>query len=191
MTEAKIRYRDRDLLAFSLFAVRNPVSAGFKSQNLPPPNLQSFGQITVSAQGALTAKLVDITGSILYQKTLQPAAIVGCIATFNIYNAVTDTRVATVLSGGTVSNPPCQVNIEAVVTCAAPVSGAVTIELLAGTRIVSSRGETAAPYFLFGDNGAGDVLPGTIASGNYTLQARANGVVSPAVGFTLAGTCVA
>lgn len=50
--------------------VRAPSTEGLP-MNLPPPNLQSFGHMTVSESGdKLTAKLVDVTGAILYEKIL-------------------------------------------------------------------------------------------------------------------------
>jgi hypothetical protein len=39
-------------------------------QNMPPPNLASFGHVAVSSAGELTVKLIEITGEVLYQKVL-------------------------------------------------------------------------------------------------------------------------
>jgi hypothetical protein len=43
-------------------------------QNLPPPNLASFGHVAVSGAGELTVKLIDVTGEVLYQKVLSSTA---------------------------------------------------------------------------------------------------------------------
>lgn len=41
-------------------------------QNAPPPNLQSFGMVDIAEDGALTVKLIDITGATLFEKTMLP-----------------------------------------------------------------------------------------------------------------------
>jgi len=51
--------------------LRAPSTAGI-DQNSPPPNLQSFGAVEIDEDGKLTVKLVDITGAVLYEKTLLP-----------------------------------------------------------------------------------------------------------------------
>ncbi len=52
--------------------VRAPGTEGYTVQNLPPPRLQSFGAVAVDTDGMLTVRLHDITGTVLYQHTLQP-----------------------------------------------------------------------------------------------------------------------
>jgi hypothetical protein len=49
--------------------VRAPGTEGLP-QNLPPPNLASFGHVAVSADGEMTVKLIDVTGEVLYEKVL-------------------------------------------------------------------------------------------------------------------------
>ncbi|MGJ5674487.1 MAG: alkaline phosphatase D family protein [Nostochopsis sp.] len=41
-------------------------------QNLPPPNLHSFGLVEVNSQGQLIVRIHDITGKVLYEKVLEP-----------------------------------------------------------------------------------------------------------------------
>ena len=51
--------------------IRAPSTEGI-GQNSPPPYLQSFGMIEISREGALTARLNDITGKLLYEKVFIP-----------------------------------------------------------------------------------------------------------------------
>lgn len=43
-------------------------------QNLPPPNLQSFGAVDVGENGGLRVRLHDASGAVLYEKTLEPTS---------------------------------------------------------------------------------------------------------------------
>lgn len=45
---------------------------GHPVQNLPPPNLQSFGSVTVGQEGSLTVRIHDITGAVLYERRMMP-----------------------------------------------------------------------------------------------------------------------
>jgi hypothetical protein len=54
--------------------------------------------------------------------------------------------------------------------------------------LVVRRDEMQAPYLLVGDNGRGDILPGSIPAGVYKLTAIFDNIVNPSVTFTL-GTC--
>jgi hypothetical protein len=131
----------------------------------------------VSSAGVLDVKLMSVTGAVLYSKTLQPETTVAdpCTVSLSVYNAVTDAKVSTVPSNGAVTNPPCNVNIEVTLTCTPPFTyNSVFIELMAGSRVLKFRNETAAPYFLFGNNGA-DVLAGSIPAGIYTIRSTAGG----------------
>lgn len=51
--------------------VRGPATENLP-QNLPPPNLQTFGYAEVSEDGRLTVRIHDIDGSVLYEKVLEP-----------------------------------------------------------------------------------------------------------------------
>ena len=51
--------------------LRAPGTEGI-GQNSPPPHLQSFGLVEISGDGVLTVKLIDITGTVLYEKTMPP-----------------------------------------------------------------------------------------------------------------------
>ncbi|MCP5246518.1 MAG: alkaline phosphatase D family protein [Burkholderiales bacterium] len=51
--------------------VRAPSTEGI-GQNSPPPHLQSFGLVEISIDGEMTVKLIDITGAVLFEKTMLP-----------------------------------------------------------------------------------------------------------------------
>lgn len=52
--------------------LRAPGTEGFTVQNLPPPNLQSFGAVSVDDDGELTVRIHDITGTLLYERQMIP-----------------------------------------------------------------------------------------------------------------------
>lgn len=51
--------------------LRAPGTEGI-GQNSPPPHLQSFGLAEIRKDGILTIKLIDITGAVLFEKTMSP-----------------------------------------------------------------------------------------------------------------------
>jgi hypothetical protein len=110
-----------------------------------------------------------------------------CVPSFAVYSGKLNYWHRTITPGGTVSAPPCEINIEA--RFCAPVTGPVTIQLLQGGTVVRSRVESLAPYFLFGDTTA-NVLSGSLSPGAYSIRTIANGVTSALTSFTL-GACVA
>jgi hypothetical protein len=115
-------------------------------------------------------------------------SVPACAASYKVYNARTDASFADIVNGGTINSPPCSINIEAILPCASNGSKAV-VQLLRNGAVINQR-EEGEPFFLFGNNKA-NILPGTIASGTYTIQALINGVVQPApLTFTLAGRCI-
>ncbi len=52
--------------------LRAPSTEGFTIQNLPAPNLHSFGAAEVAADGQFTVRIQDISGAGLFEKTLWP-----------------------------------------------------------------------------------------------------------------------
>jgi hypothetical protein len=111
-----------------------------------------------------------------------------CSASYNVFNARTDKLVANIANGGTINNPPCSINIEAILPCASKGATAM-VQLLQGGSVIQELAETSR-FFLFGNN-KNNILSGTIASGTYTIQTKINGVLQPApFTFTLTGTCV-
>jgi SdiA-regulated len=108
---------------------------------------------------------------------------------FRIYNAATKSYVANITNGATIPNPPCLINIEAVVPCA---TTPVTIQLrrfsTGGTRTVNFRVERTLPFFLFGDTPQA-ILSGSIAPGTFTLRTIVGNIVSAPVAVTF-GACV-
>lgn len=111
-----------------------------------------------------------------------------CKASYKVFNARTDRFFADITNGGTINNPPCSINIEAILPCA-PNNAEAKVQLLQNSTVIQELDETER-FFLFG-NKKTKVFPGTIASGTYKIQTKINGVVQPApFTFTLAGTCV-
>merc|ERR1712150_58176 len=51
--------------------VRGPGVDGFPG-NLPPPHYQSFGHVSVTEEGELTVKFIDMTGLVLDETVLSP-----------------------------------------------------------------------------------------------------------------------
>ncbi len=133
----------------------------------------------VTAAGNLEAKIMSVTGAVLYSKTLTPAVETPdpCTVSLDIFNAATNARTVTVPSNGVVTGPPCQVNIEVKLACTPPFTfSSIYIELMSGSSVVKFRNETKAPWFLFGDAGT-DILAGAIASGSFTVRTTVNGTV--------------
>jgi hypothetical protein len=111
-----------------------------------------------------------------------------CSLSFAIFDGTLNYWQKTIVSGDTITNFPCAINIEARL-CGAP-STPVVIQLLnSNGAIVNTRSESLAPYFLFGDMGA-DILSGSIPAGTYSIRATFNGTTTNAVPFTLSGACV-
>lgn len=113
-----------------------------------------------------------------------------CAASYKLFNARTDKAVANIVNGGTISSPPCDVNIEAVLPCATTGKN-ITMQLLNATgSVMNTRTEKATQFFLFGNKDA-NVYRGKIAPGTYTIRALMNGVVQPSPKkFTLSGNCI-
>jgi hypothetical protein len=111
-----------------------------------------------------------------------------CAASYKLYNARTDKVVATIVNGGTITSPPCDINIEAILPCFTNGKKA-TLQLLNQRNSVISTRNESIPFFLFG-NDKTNVFPGKIASGTYKIQAVTNGIVQPSpIKFTLSGSC--
>jgi hypothetical protein len=112
-----------------------------------------------------------------------------CSASYKLYNAASDTVFANIVNGGTISSPPCNLNIEAVLPCATQ-GKRITVQLLNQTGAVIQERNRRSPFFLYSTNRA-DMLNGRLKAGTYTIQAVADGVVQPSPHtFILAGNCV-
>ena len=114
-----------------------------------------------------------------------------CNLQWYLYNANTNSLVASLLNGTVVSAPPTcgQTNIEVVVPCNSDSTATVFIELYStGNTLLHRRKETSPKYFLFGNSG-NDVSAGSIKAGTYMIRAVVNGLVYPFSRFTLGGTC--
>jgi hypothetical protein len=123
-----------------------------------------------------------------YAQESQYCLLPSCAASYKVFNARTDRFFADIANGGTINNPPCSINIEAILPCASK-GATATVQLLQGGTVIQELAERSR-FFLFGNN-KNNILPGTIVSGTYTIQTKVNGVVQPApFTFTLAGTCV-
>lgn len=56
--------------------VRAPSTEGLPA-NLPPPNLSSFGHVSISSAGVMMMSIIDVTGKPLYTKEFIPAVNTG------------------------------------------------------------------------------------------------------------------
>ena len=111
-----------------------------------------------------------------------------CAASYKLYNARKDKVVANVVNGGTITSPPCDLNIEVVLPCATTGKN-VSVQLLQPNGTIIRARDEVEKFFLFG-NTKTNIYAGKIASGTYTIQAVANGIVQPSPAtFTLAGNC--
>ena len=111
-----------------------------------------------------------------------------CDASYNLYSARTDAVVTTIVNGGTVLSPPCDINVEVILPCFTSGKN-VTLQLLNQNGTVISNRDEVIPFFLFG-NMKSNVFAGKIAPGKYKIQAVANGAVHPSpIEFTLSGNC--
>ncbi|MCB2380560.1 InlB B-repeat-containing protein, partial [Hymenobacter sp. BT635] len=93
------------------------------------------------------------------------------VVSFTLINADTDQDIQTLANGATfalVSLPTRNLNIRANTS---PATVGSVVFALSGAQ-TKNQTETAAPYTLFGDNGAGDYNAWTPAPGNYSLTAR-------------------
>jgi hypothetical protein len=111
-----------------------------------------------------------------------------CNVAFQVFNVRTQTLARTLTDGLTITAPPCNINIEAVVPCLPNTVTKVKLELLRNGNVIRQRDEESR-FFLFGNVG-NTISSGSLAAGTYTIRASVNGVVQPnPVTFTLAGTC--
>lgn len=108
---------------------------------------------------------------------------------YAVYDAGRDKYLTTLNNATTISRPPCQVSIGVTFKCAFTAS-MVRLELrnAVTNSLVKSMEEYNAPYFLFGDNGQGNIAAGAIPAGEYTVTAIIDGIVHPSVRFTF-GAC--
>ena len=111
-----------------------------------------------------------------------------CDVVFKVFNVRTQSAVATLTNGTSISSPPCSINIEAILQCV-DTQAKVRLELLKNGVVIRQRDEVDRK-FLFGNVG-NTISPGAIPAGTYTIRAVLNGVVQPKpITFTLTGTCV-
>jgi hypothetical protein len=119
-----------------------------------------------------------------------------CSVAYKVYNGATDQFVVDIVANGTVVDPPCGVNIEAVISCDEPIDGPVTMTLrrIADQKLVHSQTEEVWPYFLFGNDGD-DVYSGTIGKARFHIQTQSsvatiNSVLPSEGTFFRMGKCV-
>ena len=117
----------------------------------------------------------------------KPPTTVNCKVSWKLFNSQTDSLVANLSNGTTVSKaPPCtRTNIEALVPCGDS-NKQVLLELYNDTALVQRRMERVVPYFLFGNNDR-NIYNGRIAPGKYRIRAKVNGMFTPFTTFTLQG----
>ena len=112
-----------------------------------------------------------------------------CTVKFDLFNAQTDKKVASLTNYVTIANPPpCgQANIEAVVPCGDS-DDKVIMELYLGGQKIRKATDPGYPYFLWGNNGY-DVKNGKLKAGYYSIRAQVNGAWTPFTYFTIGGSC--
>ena len=107
-----------------------------------------------------------------------------CNVTYRIYDKDLEAYYVNLYGDDNVSYPPCNINIEAVLTCSTPFNGAVRMQLRNDKgNIVKTKTEKVVPYFLFGD------FKGNIRSsqllGEYTIETMLDEEVTEPIRFTL------
>ena len=128
-------------------------------------------------------------GNVLGQ-TSQAFVVKGCDNVhYGLFDASRDMYLSNLYNGSSVPNPPCQVNIGVTFACGfVPTTVRLELRRASNNALVVRRDELLTPYFLFSDNGRGNILPGSIQAGEYKLTAIINNIVHPSVTFTM-GAC--
>ena len=105
---------------------------------------------------------------------------------YELYDAERNIYLRNVYNSSKISRAPCKANIGVAFQCGF-VPDKVRLELrkASNNALVAARDELQAPYFLFGDNGSGDIGSGRIPAGEYTVTAIINNIVHPSVRFTM------
>ena len=110
------------------------------------------------------------------------------IATFDLYNSISDTKVVTLVNGTNVAVPPPCNNTNIKVIPCDPYTGHVIIELYdVLNKRVGSRNDTLPPYFLY-PHTTTQIFGGRMPRGTYHIRASVSGIFSPLVTFRM-GAC--
>jgi 5'-nucleotidase len=162
----------------------NPLSEGNLIQNGQRSIAVSVIEGTYQADAAITQTVLN---SIPFTTINGPKS---CRATFDLFNATSNTKFGTFSAGSTIMNPPCSMNFEIVNTTCTVVGPMKITTFRDGNAIVNSRTENNAPYFAFGDDGKGDVFGAVLPlNKTYTLSYEFNGAVRGPISFTISGNC--
>ena len=107
-----------------------------------------------------------------------------CNVTYQLYDKDSEAYFINLHGEDNISYPPCNINIEAVVSCPTPFDGVVRMQLRSSDgKLVRAKTEKDVPYFLYGD------FKGKIRSsqllGKYTIQSTLDDRVTEPVRFTL------
>ena len=121
---------------------------------------------------------------------LQSFTVTPCVdVNYAVWDAGRDKYVTSLNNATTITSPPCQVSLGVEFLCGfTPDSVRLELRNAANNALVKSNVEYNAPYFLFKDNGQGNINSGTIAAGEYKLTAIIDGLPHPSVRFTF-GVC--
>jgi hypothetical protein len=100
-----------------------------------------------------------------------------CSVLYKVYNGGTNEFVSNITPNGTVVNPPCKVNVEAVITCNKKLVTdkqiTMTLQRTLDKKLVQSGSEISGPYFLFGNNGT-DVYSGKIGKAKFNIRVQSS-----------------
>ena len=110
------------------------------------------------------------------------------IASFDLYNALSQTKVVALTNGTYVANPPpCDYPSVKIIPCV-PYKVSVTTELYNELSVlVRRRVDLNPPYFLFSHSDT-EFKGGKMPKGIYRIRAFVNGIVTPLLTFEM-GTC--
>jgi hypothetical protein len=130
-------------------------------------------------------KFITITTlSIMFGGAMSASMESNCTVSYRLYDTDLNMFFSTLVGEDNISYPPCNINIEAVVSCSGPVEEGVRITLRAADgSLVKSKKEQLVPYFLFGDY-KGNVRSARL-EGKYTIQTFMEAVETPPISFTM------
>ena len=107
-----------------------------------------------------------------------------CNVTYRLYDKDLEAYYVNLYDDDSLSYPPCNINIEAVVSCPTKYDGVVRLQLRdSDGNLVKSKTEKVNPYFLYGD------FKGNIRSsqllGEYSIQSMLDDKETKPIRFTL------
>lgn len=128
--------------------------------------------------------MVNSSMAMLLMALLVSAVESTCSVTYRLYDKDLESYYVNLYGDDNVSYPPCNINIEAVVSCRNKFDGVVRLQLRdSDGNLVKVKTEKVAPYFLFGD------FKGKIRSaqllGEYSIESMLDDKETEPIRFTL------